>query len=59
MRAANDFPIHLIESQTEFDLLCKSWAELNTISFDTEFVRTNKNDARALTMIELIHYTTT
>lgn len=41
MRAANDFPIHLIESQTEFDLLCKSWAELNTISFDTEFVRTN------------------
>jgi len=41
MRAANNFPIHLIESQTEFDLLCKSWTELNTLSFDTEFVRTN------------------
>ena len=41
MRAANGFPIHLIESQTEFDSLCKSWTELNTLSFDTEFVRTN------------------
>ena len=41
MLADNAFPVHLIESQHEFDALCADWSRLNSLSFDTEFIRTN------------------